>query len=318
MTEPSTDTPRHPIRVVARRTGLTTSVLRAWERRYGVVTPGRSEGGQRLYSDAHVHRLTMLAQAIAAGRSISQVAVLTDDGLSDLLEDDARVRPPAPPTAQGPSRSVAADTVLADSIASVEQLDASRLESQLMKAAVLLNPATLIDDVVLPLLERIGLLWEHGVVGPATEHVASVTVRKFLDWLLRATDVEDGAPGLVCATPSGHRHEFGALIAAVSGAYAGWRTTFLGADLPPEEIAAAAGRVGASVVAVSAVFPIDDPTLPNQISRLVTLAAPGTRILVGGPAVLSQREDVAGTGAVILENLAEFRDVLSSLRTGQG
>ena len=56
--------PRHPIRVVARRTGLTPAVLRAWERRYKVVEPSRSEGGQRLYSDLDVRRLAVIAQAL--------------------------------------------------------------------------------------------------------------------------------------------------------------------------------------------------------------------------------------------------------------
>jgi MerR family transcriptional regulator, light-induced transcriptional regulator len=64
----------HPIGVVARRTGVSLHVLRAWERRYGVVEPVRTEGGQRLYSDADVARLRLLRQVTEAGRNISQVA----------------------------------------------------------------------------------------------------------------------------------------------------------------------------------------------------------------------------------------------------
>ena len=79
---------KHPIRVVTTRTGLTPDLLRAWERRYGVVTPTRSTGGQRLYSDADVERLAMLHRAVLSGRAIRTVAELTDDELAALVGVD--------------------------------------------------------------------------------------------------------------------------------------------------------------------------------------------------------------------------------------
>jgi len=76
--------PRHPIRVVAERTGVSPTLLRAWERRYHVVDPGRSEGGQRLYSDADVERVFMLKRASEAGRTIGSIAELSNDELRRL------------------------------------------------------------------------------------------------------------------------------------------------------------------------------------------------------------------------------------------
>ena len=80
--------PRHPIRVVAQRTGLSPATLRAWERRYQVVEPGRSAGGQRLYSDRDVERLRRLHQLTEAGRPISLVASLPDEALEELQAED--------------------------------------------------------------------------------------------------------------------------------------------------------------------------------------------------------------------------------------
>src|SRR5829696_5654503 len=85
-------TPRHPIAVVAERTGLSHDLLRVWERRYGVVAPTRGPGGQRLYSDADIERLALLHAATRAGRSISQVAGLTDEALAELLDEDLAAR----------------------------------------------------------------------------------------------------------------------------------------------------------------------------------------------------------------------------------
>src|SRR6185312_8172121 len=79
----------HPMRVVTRRTGLSADLLRAWERRYEVVKPSRSEGGRRLYSDADIERLRLLYRATLAGRSIGQVAELSTEALTALVRLDA-------------------------------------------------------------------------------------------------------------------------------------------------------------------------------------------------------------------------------------
>jgi DNA-binding transcriptional MerR regulator len=79
----------HPVRVVTQRTGLSPDLLRAWERRYRVVRPRRSEGGQRLYSDDDIERLRQLHRAVLAGRTIGQVAKLDRNALARLVEADS-------------------------------------------------------------------------------------------------------------------------------------------------------------------------------------------------------------------------------------
>src|SRR4051794_32783934 len=83
---------RHPIAVVAERTGLSQDVLRVWERRYGAVHPVRSPSGQRLYRDADVERLRLLNAATQAGRSIRHVAALSTEAISQLVNEDAAAR----------------------------------------------------------------------------------------------------------------------------------------------------------------------------------------------------------------------------------
>jgi len=75
-THPKAEKQRHPMRIVVLRTGLTPDLLRVWEKRYGVVSPIRSDGGQRLYSDEDVERLSLLTRAVDGGRAISEMAKL--------------------------------------------------------------------------------------------------------------------------------------------------------------------------------------------------------------------------------------------------
>ncbi|MBA2458540.1 MAG: MerR family transcriptional regulator, partial [Gemmatimonadales bacterium] len=91
-----TQIPRYPVRLVAVRTGLSQHVLRAWERRYGVVTPSRSEGGQRLYSQLDIERLSRLRRLTERGHGIGRLASLGLDELTRLDEESAALASPDP------------------------------------------------------------------------------------------------------------------------------------------------------------------------------------------------------------------------------
>lgn len=296
--------PRHPIRVVADRTGLSLDVLRVWERRYGVVAPERGDDGQRLYSDAEVERLRLLRRAVEGGRSIGRVARLGTEELGELVREDeaARVVPaPAPREAGGH---------LERALAAVREMDPARLEAGLRRAMVALSAADFVDRVAAPLLEGIGEEWRSGRIGVAHEHAASAVLRRVLGLMGEAADVPAGAPGVVVATPAGQVHEFGALLAAASATAEGWRVTYLGADLPAEEIAGAARLRGARKVALSLVYPANDPRIPGELRRLRETLPPGVEVVVGGGAAQLHRALLEEIGARWVPGLAEFRALL--------
>ena len=132
--------PRHPIRVVAQRTGLSTPVLRAWERRYSVVIPSRSNGGQRLYSDADIRRLQLLATAVDGGRSIGLIAALEPPQLDALIDEDRQI--PIQPVGGG---AVAPDTERVTlALEHIKQMRTDALEQLLMRSAVEMRPHELV------------------------------------------------------------------------------------------------------------------------------------------------------------------------------
>jgi MerR family transcriptional regulator, light-induced transcriptional regulator len=135
--EPLDTVPRHPIAVAARRTGLSTHVIRVWERRYGAVTPTRSEGGVRLYSDADVRRLRLLQRATVAGRPIGQVARLPDGALLGLVHEDAE-EPAAGTEAPAPRRSTG--RIVEACVQALEELDGAAMHTALARAIVALTP----------------------------------------------------------------------------------------------------------------------------------------------------------------------------------
>ncbi len=306
------DDPRHPIRVVVRRTGLKPDLIRAWERRYGAVEPGRSATRRRFYSDAEIDRLGLLSRVVRAGHSISQVAQLANAELEELIARDApQLAMPSEPTTRTGS-------YLASCLAAVQRLDPGDLEAVLRRASVELSTFELLEKLLAPLLEDIGDQWRQGVLRPFHEHMASAVIRAFLSSLSLGGGGGGGAstlaPVIVAATPARQRHEIGAMLAAAAAAAEGWRVLYLGADLPPEEVAAAAIHQGAKVVALSLVHPPDDALLREELRRLRRLLGPDTELVVGGKASSAYADVLREIGALRLDDLAELRQRLREIR----
>ena len=199
-------------------------------------------------------------------------------------------------------------------ITAIAQLDASRLESELSRAAVALSQPQLLEQIIEPLMCRIGELWREGNLRIADEHMASAVVRTFIGSMKAAYQPNINAPRLVIATPAGQVHELGALMAATMATAEGWHVTYLGADLPAEELAGAVRQSGADVLGLSIVYPGDDPALPSELARLGQLLGRDTTVLIGGRSAANYSQAIDQIGAHLLDGVAAYRQALENLR----
>jgi len=294
----------HPMRVVAQRTGLTPDLLRAWEKRYRAVTPVRSAGGQRHYTDADVERLQLLVRATKGGRQISQVASRPNAELLSLIEADERAAAVnRPVSSDGP----AIEGFLSSALMAVERFDAHALEQTLRSAVIRLSADEVLDEVISPLLFTIGSLWHQGQLQPANEHLASTTIRRVLTWMSEVAAPQPGAPVLIVGTPAHQVHELGAMLAATSATGNGWRVIYLGADLPAEELARAVEHVKADAIALSIVYPTEDPRIIDELRRLRLLLPPRVGVVVGGSGAPSYADALREVGADLLPSLSALR-----------
>lgn len=303
---------KHPINVVARRSGLSTHLIRMWERRYKTVEPERTESGRRLYSEKDIQRLILLRRATEMGESISQVAVLSDEDLIELVGSES---PPAQVSISAPSTgNENADYHLRLCIDATRNLDSVNLESRLLSASVSLGQQVFFEQVLQPLLVNTGEMWSDGRLKVAHEHLGSAVIRSLLGSMVVATRTDSSGPVLLATTPSGQMHEFGALMAAVSAASLGWRTSYLGPNLPAEDIASAAFQRNAAAVAISIVYPSDDPHLPLELGKLGKLLEGRARLIVGGQGSIAHTELLAKVRAIHVNNLTELKSALTEIR----
>jgi methanogenic corrinoid protein MtbC1 len=303
---------RHPIRVVAERTGLSLDVLRAWEKRYGVVEPERSGTGRRLYSDVDVDRLLLLRRATEAGRPIGRIASLSDGELRALVEEDDEARGRRERALSGP---VAAESMafVEAALEQIRALDAAALDAVLVHAAFRQGTAVFLEDVAAVLLRRIGELWHAGTIRSAHEHMASAVIRRVLSWLMWSGHSGPEASVIVVATPVGQVHELGALLSAAAAAGEGWRVVYLGADLPADEIARVARETNADALGLSVVFATEGSPFASELRRLGAELPERVSVFVGGSAAGRYAAVIREVGGHQMTDLAEFRARLSDL-----
>jgi DNA-binding transcriptional MerR regulator/methylmalonyl-CoA mutase cobalamin-binding subunit len=303
----------HAIKVVSRRTGLTAHVIRIWEKRYSAVEPERTDTNRRLYSDEQIERLSLLRDITQAGHSIGNVAKLSTEKLRKLATESTATtatnghKPPSPAGATSSS-------LLDGCIAAVKALDSRAFEEHLKRASTELGSQGLLQRVIAPLAQTLGDLWRDGSITAAHEHFATAVIRIFLGQAAKPFSGTESAPVLVVGTPAGQNHELGALLAAATATNLGWHVTYLGASLPAAEIAGAARQNRARAVALSLVYPEDDPRLEGELTRLRELLPREVTLLAGGRAVPAYRGSLDKIGALPIKDLSELCSILDELR----
>jgi MerR family transcriptional regulator, light-induced transcriptional regulator len=221
---------------LSRRVGVSPDVLRAWERRYGLLDPLRSDSGQRLYTPADESRVRRMRELMAEGFS-AQVAARSVGAPA-----------PAPP----PADTAALAAVIAALDEALMALDATAAHTAFDRLLAGYGLDTVLGDAILPLLARIGDRWERGDTTVAQEHFASALLAGRLQALTRGWDRGNG-PRAIAACPPGERHDLGLLCFALALRDRGWRIAYLGQDTPVQALADTAARLAPDLVVMSAV-----------------------------------------------------------------
>jgi DNA-binding transcriptional MerR regulator len=256
----------YPLRTAARLTGLSPEILRAWERRHGVVQPLRTPGGTRRYTAADLDQLRLVKAAVDAGHRIGRVAQLDAAELRRRY-GTAEIRP---------------DGHLDEILAALDHLDDTTSRRLLSLQLSALGPARFAREFALPLVHEIGERWADGRTGIASEHLATAILRSLLGASLQPTTHSLLGPRIVFATPSGERHELGLLIAALTALGAGANVLYLGVDLPVEELLSAVEGVSAAALALSLVT-IPAAQTTRTLGALRGGLAAHVRLWLGGP-----------------------------------
>jgi len=243
------------IGAVAHRTGVAVATLRAWESRYGVLQPARTDGGQRRYTEADVDRVLAVLRLTAQGWSVAAAAAsVTAErapsrlGLvNDVGSPDASVSASGGGRASDPATSRFREALAA----AIGAFDGIAADASLDAAVARFGVAHTLEDIVMPVLRDLGEGWREDPLLIASEHFATGTLRPRLQRMLHVV-TSASAPKCLAAAPDGEDHELGVLAAAAVAADAGFRVTYLGARTPCEALTRSAAALRPDVVLLGA------------------------------------------------------------------
>src|SRR5215211_4335447 len=231
---------------LAQRTGVSPELLRAWERRYGLLRPDRSSGGYRLYSIEDEQRVRTMTAAVGRGSSAAEAARLALGDRDDL------------PSARG----------LVEALVAFDDVEAHAALDRLFSSLTL---ESVLRDSVLPALRDLGERWQRGEITIGQEHFASNLLRGRMLGLARGWGRGAG-PRALLACPAGERHDLGLIAFGLALHERGWRIAYLGPDTPLASIAETARLIHPAVLVLSAVTPEPLRDLEALAGHTVALA----------------------------------------------
>jgi DNA-binding transcriptional MerR regulator len=281
----SADTEFYPIRTVSTLTGVNAITLRAWERRYGLVKPVRTDSGHRVYTRTDIDNIHRIVALLDKGVAISQVR----NALGETEQGAARVEE------TGPWAGFRERMVMA-----ISQFDENRLED-IYNELLALYPTDLVTrKVLLPLLVELGERWQSTEGSVAEEHFFGVYLRNKLGARFHHRNRNNTGPKLLAACLPGEQHEVGLLLFALAAHEQGYQLVLLGADMPLADLPLAAKRSQSAAIVLSGSVEPDPHMLTEQLPALV--AAAGMPVLIGGLTAVRRRDEIVAAGAVPLGN----------------
>jgi DNA-binding transcriptional MerR regulator len=293
---------------LSRRVGVSEHVLRAWENRYGLLRPERSEGGYRLYSEEDQHRVVRMQAYLAEGLAAAQAAHAAIAEAEPYSRASASIEPSGPGEVDTVKAVPRAD--LAESVEALRQalddLDEPAAQAVLDRLLADFTVESVLRDVVIPYLHELGERWEHGAVTIAQEHFASHVVRGRLSSLARGWGNGRG-PQALLACPPGEEHDLALLAFGIVLNRSGWRIGYLGANTPMQDTTQVTSQTRPSLVVMAASRPERFTAVLPELSALAALAplvlagagasaelaeSVGARVLSGDP--VTAAEQLAG------------------------
>jgi MerR family transcriptional regulator, light-induced transcriptional regulator len=275
----------YTIKQAALRSGVNVPLLRAWERRYGIVAPTRTDSGYRLYDEAAIDRLRAMRALVDEGWSARQAAerVATTDPAE--LEEIA---------GQLPAEAAAPADAVRAFVDGAARIDGARIERALDDMFATGTFERVVEERLYPALHALGDAWAAGEVDVAGEHAASAAAVRRLSIAFEAAGSGDPArsPTLV-GLPPGARHEIPALAFATAARRAGLPIVYLGPDVPVASWVSVVETTHARAV-VFGVSMDDDVRLADQVVSALRTAHPELTIAVGG-----RRSTEVGNGGVL-------------------
>lgn len=297
----SKDFPRYRIQAVAQRTGIPAATLRAWERRYGIPRPVRTDTAYRSYSERDVELVEELRRLCSRGLSPAEAANLLKEDSFRPPEHESNTEVAVWELQPHPTQSNVTDihdAVVARLVAAVRLMNISSIETELLHARSLGSSLQIFEKVLRPALETVGQLWQDGEISIGHEHLATEMITATARELLRLSQPPSSERLALLACFADEVHT--APLYGIGLRMAGWgcRVAVLGALTPPSALGPAVKRLTPAVVGLSVTI-TPPPARARELIEGYAAACGTVPWIVGGQAAPSLSSLIAEFGGVM-------------------
>jgi len=294
---------RFPIRILSEKTGVGTSTLRAWERRYGLMHPARTPKGHRLYNAQDAQRVRKILDLLNDGHSLPAIAQMLAVDISanaPAASAKAPIAQTSSPAASGMSdiwQSFIDSSIDATSDFNIERIDA------IYNEASSLYPLEMVTErLILPTLQLLGEVWQqYPERGIAQEHFYTSWLKNRIGARFHHAYSHARGARIVCACAPGNYHEIGLMLFALSALARGYRVLYFGADLPLNQLPYITQRSAARALVLSLSNHAPDSASESVNQSLIQL--PGelsTPVFIGGSDRQLDSDAFEAAGGILL------------------
>jgi DNA-binding transcriptional MerR regulator/methylmalonyl-CoA mutase cobalamin-binding subunit len=276
---------RYRIQAVAEMTGVPAATLRAWERRYGIPSPARTNSSYRLYSDRDVDLVRRLRDLCEQGIAPAEAA--------KLLVSSHEMQPSSSASmGEGDVYATYRDRIMQ----AIMQFDPQSLEAEVRTTMMLGSATSVVENIVVPVMREVGERWHRGEVTIGQEHLATEMLGNLCRDMLRLVQPADAMRSVLMACFSDETHVLPLYVAGFFFAKWGFRTVVLGARTPPQEVKRAVADLNPSIVALS--ITMETPHFDDLLAEYA-VAVEGVPMVVGGLAAKAHSDAIAAQGALL-------------------
>lgn len=308
-------TAKFRIQAVAEKTGVPAATLRAWERRYGVPLPRRTNTAYRMYSEEDIHDILQLRDLCRTGMSVGEAAAALKDGLPALpavVANSVTGFTPESAAVDPARQSGAYGEAVARFVEAMRRMDVTAMNATLAPAALMGSPLDVYEHLIVPALIEVGELWHQGSISIGHEHLATELISGTARQLLQLAQPATPNYRCILACFAEEPHALPLYGIGLRLAAQGCQTHLLGARTPPLALAPAVRALEPALVGLSATTKPEASKLREWVDGY-NLACGATPWIVGGRAAPELRPWVEKAGGYIAERLPA--DLDSQLRS---
>lgn len=296
------------IKQVAKLTGLSSEVLRIWEKRYGLLSPRRGPNRYRIYTEEDVEFLKFLVAEMNQGQSIGELATF---GKDELLVRMTANREDTERTIESVGGKY--DPLIMELESNLINFDSQNFENKLNEIIALFPFEEVFHKILVPLQIRVGELWFEGKLGVAVEHYVTSMVRQKLSAVMNHLSSNREGPMLVVCCPPWELHEIGAQTVAYHCLKKGCRVSFLGANLPLEDLIDFCNNTNPDAVIISFSQPFGDSKGKRYLIDISTKVSNACPIFIGGQALKIKKIELEKTQIRLINDLDHLDKLLENL-----